>query len=604
MSSTSGLKIPLLLAVAAGAHVTMTPPNPPPAEKDRLPPSGLEHAAPRLFPLLLKGFFWTCGIAEIALLAAEHLSGSLLSADTATQILRRLDPLNASGKLSLTTPFLIGAAFNLLGSALRLHCYARLRHFFTFELALHPEQHLVTNGVYGLVRHPSYTGALLSGVGVALCTLTPGSWAVECLLGPKRGALSTLWISGIGLACVGLRSRMKKEDQMLKDRFEKEWDDWARKNRVMCTFSPFLLTTTSSKSMDSEGRTRSTSPPPRPFKRSRDGPGPQRHPTLYLDAADLCVIRVKQTLFKIHRSFLLNMQAVPEFSVLFERQGTTDDDPVDLLDDAPEDFAALLKFVCRGPHPQYTTPPFSELSDVFGIGRLAIKYDMPDWKTWVSTAIYVFACNHKDELTSSNFVTSFDIAHGIKSEHVQGAIVEAWLPRLSSGNLPIGPALKAAAKHNNRPFLAALYENELKKLSAAPLDQWSLSGMDNVHQKRILAGYYSLSTRWTAFSAMPLTGSLPIAKAACRPPEPGQHSATCLSSFTAAWNEALGTAVEAYPRVHQMRERVAQLQRTLEETSKSQSRRGICRYSKTENDALSKECEKLTSYERYFFAMR
>lgn len=47
------LKAPLLLAVALGTHLTMTPPNPPPPPAEQLPPRGLERVAV-MVPLLIK----------------------------------------------------------------------------------------------------------------------------------------------------------------------------------------------------------------------------------------------------------------------------------------------------------------------------------------------------------------------------------------------------------------------------------------------------------------------------------------------------------------------------------------------------------------------
>ncbi|KAF7312891.1 Protein-S-isoprenylcysteine O-methyltransferase [Mycena kentingensis (nom. inval.)] len=220
----SVLKIPLLLAVELGTHVSMTAPNPPPAEPDQLPPRGIERVAPRAVPLLMKACFWAFGLAEVVVLAAQRLPG-------ATKLLHLLDFSSGERptRLALTTPFLIGAALNLAGSILRIHCYRRLRHFFTFELGVSASQHLITDGVYSVVRHPSYSGALLVGVGVALCTLTPGAWAVECTpLGDGR-ALAALWCAAVPLAMFGLHTRMNKEDAMLRERFPDEWDAWAKR---------------------------------------------------------------------------------------------------------------------------------------------------------------------------------------------------------------------------------------------------------------------------------------------------------------------------------------------------------------------------------------
>lgn len=124
----------------------------------------------------------------------------------------------------------------MAGTALRVHCYTALRTLFTFELGIRADHRLITTGLYAVVRHPSYSGGVLAGTGIVMCTLAPGSWAVECtgLVGPR--SLAALWVVGFGAAGVGLRTRMKKEDTMLKERFGKEWEDWA--TRVPCWIVP------------------------------------------------------------------------------------------------------------------------------------------------------------------------------------------------------------------------------------------------------------------------------------------------------------------------------------------------------------------------------
>ncbi|KAJ7042343.1 hypothetical protein C8F04DRAFT_1077444 [Mycena alexandri] len=222
----STLKIPLLLAVALGTHATMTPPNPPPTPAEQLPPRGIERAAPKWIPLLLKGFFLTCTLAETTVLLPRLLP-ELFSIPFAQRSLEIFDPAHGAPRLALTPLFLTGAALTLFGSALRVHCYAALRTLFTFELGIRRDHQLITTGPYATVRHPSYAGAALAGVGVVMCTLAPGSWAVECTGLFTRRRIATLWIVGLVGAGMGLRTRMKMEDRMLKERFGKEWETWA-----------------------------------------------------------------------------------------------------------------------------------------------------------------------------------------------------------------------------------------------------------------------------------------------------------------------------------------------------------------------------------------
>ena len=49
-----------------------------------------------------------------------------------------------------------------------------LRQLFTFDVAIHPGHSLVDAGPYRYVRHPSYSGALLTMLGFGLAL---GNWA-------------------------------------------------------------------------------------------------------------------------------------------------------------------------------------------------------------------------------------------------------------------------------------------------------------------------------------------------------------------------------------------------------------------------------------------
>lgn len=69
-----------------------------------------------------------------------------------------------------STPLLIGAVLIWCGMALRLWAVFTLGKFFRVTLTIQASHHVVTNGPYKYVRHPSYTGLLLVliGLGVGL----------------------------------------------------------------------------------------------------------------------------------------------------------------------------------------------------------------------------------------------------------------------------------------------------------------------------------------------------------------------------------------------------------------------------------------------------
>ncbi|KAJ7766566.1 hypothetical protein DFH07DRAFT_915952 [Mycena maculata] len=236
----SVLKIPFLLSATLGIHITMTPPNPPPSQAEQLSPRGIERLAPLWVPLILKvgrlahglfqhAGFWGCGLAEIAVLLAASLSSP-----ASTTVLKFLDRTGRTTHLKITPIFLLGWALNICGTCIRLYCYRRLRTLFTFQLSIRENHNLITTGLYSIIRHPSYTGGVLAGVGVTLCHLAPGSWLVECSGFVRPGEswvykVVPIWVVGLSLAFLGLGTRIRKEDQMLRKRFGREWEVWAER---------------------------------------------------------------------------------------------------------------------------------------------------------------------------------------------------------------------------------------------------------------------------------------------------------------------------------------------------------------------------------------
>ncbi len=61
-----------------------------------------------------------------------------------------------------------GAAAALAGMALRVWSVATLGRYFTYVVMVSPDQKVVETGPYRLLRHPSYSGGLLTGVGIGL----------------------------------------------------------------------------------------------------------------------------------------------------------------------------------------------------------------------------------------------------------------------------------------------------------------------------------------------------------------------------------------------------------------------------------------------------
>ena len=69
--------------------------------------------------------------------------------------------------------YLIGLAVFVLGLLLRWWSIITLGRFFTVQVAIASDHRLIESGPYRVLRHPSYTGALLELLGFALCI---GNW--------------------------------------------------------------------------------------------------------------------------------------------------------------------------------------------------------------------------------------------------------------------------------------------------------------------------------------------------------------------------------------------------------------------------------------------
>lgn len=73
-----------------------------------------------------------------------------------------------------TSLFFPGICLMLSGTALRWYSARILGKYFTFDVAVHGGQALIEAGPYRYIRHPSYTGALLTLLGFGLAL---GNWA-------------------------------------------------------------------------------------------------------------------------------------------------------------------------------------------------------------------------------------------------------------------------------------------------------------------------------------------------------------------------------------------------------------------------------------------
>jgi len=98
------------------------------------------------------------------------------------------------------TVFWAGCVLFGLGLVLRWYSIVYLGRFFTVNVAIHSGHEVIDTGPYRFIRHPSYAGALLAFLGLALCLanwwslvliMVPVLWAFARRMSVEESALAS-----------------------------------------------------------------------------------------------------------------------------------------------------------------------------------------------------------------------------------------------------------------------------------------------------------------------------------------------------------------------------------------------------------------------------
>ncbi|KAL3463721.1 hypothetical protein BJX64DRAFT_256760 [Aspergillus heterothallicus] len=220
-----------------------TPPSPPIDSK-----SQSTSAVPKSDFLFAAGY-WLTPVPYINLYTAVALYHALLSFLPESQR-PAVCPNYASPTSSLNkglfawTPYtLITVTALILSGALRIAAYANLGRAFTFHLTT--PSGLVTTGLHGYIRHPSYTALILNLI--AMVSLFFRHDGVISCFGPGSGTnLDTLRYAveicmkawAVLVLPIWFFMRVRQEEGMLERVFGEEWVEYARKTR---RFVPFVF---------------------------------------------------------------------------------------------------------------------------------------------------------------------------------------------------------------------------------------------------------------------------------------------------------------------------------------------------------------------------
>ncbi len=113
----------------------------------------------------------------------------------------------------------VGIILLIAGGIIRLVAIRTLGQYFTINLTIQNDHKLITTGLYHYIRHPAYSGAILSIVGI--------------------GIAYTNIISFILIAlpyCIFIAIRIKNEEQVMEDYFKEEYIEWKKSTKRIIPF--------------------------------------------------------------------------------------------------------------------------------------------------------------------------------------------------------------------------------------------------------------------------------------------------------------------------------------------------------------------------------
>src|SRR5258708_4278461 len=110
--------------------------------------------------------------------------------------------------------FWLGIALILTGIAIRATAILTLRRYFTVRVTIQESHELIDRGLYRWIRHPSYTGALISFIGLGFAF---GSWLSLGII--------------VAAALIGFGYRIRVEETALVSHFGDRYRDYAGRTK-------------------------------------------------------------------------------------------------------------------------------------------------------------------------------------------------------------------------------------------------------------------------------------------------------------------------------------------------------------------------------------
>lgn len=224
------------------------------------------------------------------------------------------------------------------------------------------------------------------------------------------------------------------------------------------------------------------------------------------------IVRVEDTLFKVHRYLLARDGSAFEGMFALDnvlipgtsdgKEGDSDQHPIILHGDTPDEFRALLWSLYALPAEVFQMPNTqSEVFRFIRLARIAHKYTFRSTENWALHVLTVCQTNDMPPVNSTPILTQLtEVAVLCNHEELHEAVEPMWADLLFTGQTEdIVSAMTVADKLNLRPLLGLAYYLMMLK----GREEWSVSPKLTREQRiRLFSGYYNISR---ACEALPTT---------------------------------------------------------------------------------------------------
>ncbi|KAJ7246906.1 hypothetical protein B0H12DRAFT_1235399 [Mycena haematopus] len=179
------------------------------------------------------------------------------------------------------------------------------------------------------------------------------------------------------------------------------------------------------------------------------------------------IIRVENTLFKIHRAFLTHFS--PIFETMFDlpvgmgnAEGSTDDLPIVLDGEQATDFRAALKCIYASPiQIQIDGITIDALPEIISLTKFAHKYEMHHWNEWGLKVLSRLLADLS--LTPVEHIPAiYSLYHLVEDTSARTRVMKSWCEVIEQRGLSVIPVIDAADACEDRDGLAEAYCTQIR----------------------------------------------------------------------------------------------------------------------------------------------